>query len=835
TAAGGAAQATSFAGGHRAGLVLVHDEGGVRLAWRVTAHADSDEVYDTLVDAGTGEVLRRANKVERVEATGEGFAYYPGAAAGGSPSLENWTAKGWLPEDATTLFGPNAHVFSDIDDDDVASSGEQATESDHAWDYTLATWTHDSGMCLGGSDPRFVSACTWNWEEDRSWETNLKQNAAQVFYFVNTFHDHLTTNPDIAWTTRVFEGADRVVAHSSDGADTAGDFPDGDHLNNANMLTPPDGQSPRMQMYLFASASDLFDVDPTPDVNGGDDAAVVYHEYAHGLSNRLITYANGLGALDAFQSGSMGEGWSDFYALDFLVEQGLAADTAAPGEVTLDRYVGNARPTMRTEGLDCPVEPVSSACPGGDATGDDGGYTLGDLGHIWSGGPEVHADGELWAQTLWDLRAAAGVADTRFLVTEAMRLSPRNPSFLDMRNATLQANEVGVGNGRPDNEGLIWQVFAARGMGYFAAVEDADDTTPVESFELPPDPTAGTGALSGTVTDMDSGKPVAGARVEFAGLTDLNATTDASGSYTVTDVPVGTYPLVFARKGGFGRVQLEDVVIADGVVLEADFQIRRDWAASVLGGRVSSFTGPDYTPYGCGPKHAIDQSLATGWSSDAASDGGSKSLVVKLPAYVDVTGFGLDPAAVCGDPADAGLRAYTIAVSTSGAGGSWTTVKNSSFPLAQAGQLNVLPISRRRGVRYVRLTMRSNHGHSSFMDMAEIEVYGTKSLMCLGRPATRVGTNGANRLRGTQGADVFVGLGGNDVIVGRGGNDRLCGNDGRDHLVGRGGRDRSNGGAGVDTIHSRDGRRERSINGGPGSDRGRKDRSDRMRSVERRY
>jgi len=38
----GAARATRFAGGHSAGLVLVNDGRGVRLAWRVTANADSD-------------------------------------------------------------------------------------------------------------------------------------------------------------------------------------------------------------------------------------------------------------------------------------------------------------------------------------------------------------------------------------------------------------------------------------------------------------------------------------------------------------------------------------------------------------------------------------------------------------------------------------------------------------------------------------------------------------------------------------------------------------------------------------------------------------------------
>ncbi len=62
-------------------------------------------------------------------------------------------------------------------------------------------------------------------------------------------------------------------------------------------------------MYLFKS--------PFPAVNGGDDASVVYHEYAHGLTNRLVGMdgqANGL--LDR-QSQAMGEG------LERLVCHGL--------------------------------------------------------------------------------------------------------------------------------------------------------------------------------------------------------------------------------------------------------------------------------------------------------------------------------------------------------------------------------------------------------------------------------------------------------------------------------------------------------------------------------
>jgi extracellular elastinolytic metalloproteinase len=830
----GAARATRFAGGHSAALVLVNTGRGVRLAWRVTADADADEVYTSLVDAESGGVLQSENKVDAVDALGEAWEYYPGAAGGGAAVPSNWTQKGWLPANTTILNGPYARVYADLDDNDVATSGEEATELDSTWDYNLNEEQHADGLCA--PNPGFPSICTWDSTSTASWAPNQKQNSAQVFHFVNTFHDHLKNDPDIAWTTRMFENADKVVAHSDDGAGTgvAGFFlgnlmPDFLHVNNANMFTPPDGQPPRMQMYLFTSTGG-FGMGLTPDVNGGDDAGVVYHEYAHGLSNRLITYADGWGALDAFQSGAMGEGWSDWYAMDFLVGEGYAPNTGAVGDVTLDRYLGNDQPSLRTEGLDCPVVAASAACPGGDDTGVHGGYTLGDMGRIWSGGAEVHADGEIWSQTLWDLRQAVGMGDARFLVTEAMRLSPRNPSFLDMRNAILQANEVGVLGGRTDHEATIWQVFAGRGMGYFAATEDADDTSPIESFALPPDPADGVGSLVGTVRDADSGKPVAGVRVRFAGL-QLVDTTDSLGRYSIANVPVGTYPQVVASKAGFDRDVAESVDVVADAKTAADLQVRRDWAAYGGGGRIHSFTGTDFTPYGCGPAHAIDQSTATGWSTDV----GVRSITVKLPSYVDVRSFAVDPGAVCGDPESASTQGYRIETSKTGTSGSWAVVRTGSFGLGQAHQLNQVPIALRKAVRYVRFIILSNHGHANYMDLAELAVYGTARPSCLGKAATRVGTEGANVLRGGAGADVIVGLGGNDRITGGGGSDLICAGAGSDRLTGGRGRDKFDAGEGNDTIYSRDRMKETTVRGGAGRDRARRDKSDRTSSVERRF
>jgi Ca2+-binding RTX toxin-like protein len=72
--------------------------------------------------------------------------------------------------------------------------------------------------------------------------------------------------------------------------------------------------------------------------------------------------------------------------------------------------------------------------------------------------------------------------------------------------------------------------------------------------------------------------------------------------------------------------------------------------------------------------------------------------------------------------------------------------------------------------------------------------------LCLGRPATIVGTNGNDTIVGTNGVDVILGLGGDDDIRGLGGNDLICGGGGNDRVRGGNGSDRIAGGSGNDVV-----------------------------------
>lgn len=80
-----------------------------------------------------------------------------------------------------------------------------------------------------------------------------------------------------------------------------------------------------------------------------------------------------------------------------------------------------------------------------------------------------------------------------------------------------------------------------------------------------------------------------------------------------------------------------------------------------------------------------------------------------------------------------------------------------------------------------------------------------------------VGTKAGNLLVGTKGPDRLIGKGGGDLIKGRGGRDRLSGGKGRDLLNGWPGADRLIAGSGNDGIKAADGRRDRLIDGGRGT------------------
>jgi hypothetical protein len=760
-ARGGPRHTTTFTDDSAASLVVTPSRDGNRLAWHVIARVDSTHIYSMLVDARTGAVMKRANMVRFANPSGaaDAWAYTPSplvAANGGDLPRRVTFGDSWVA-DGSSLFGRYAWAYADVDDLGVDGAVEVPARSEDAglplWDYPFT----NVGDCPG-------YPCSWDPAVPESWRTNLEQNAVQAFTFVNTFAEHLRAPPigfdeqshNFSWMPGQDDG---ILVETSDGANTAGGLPDDNHINNANMYTPPDGAPlpypyPTMQMYLF---------DGPVHGNGGDDAAVVYHEFTHGLSNRLIAdIGTGEGALSSPQAGAMGEAWSDWYALDFLVGDGTTGyqldDPEISGELVLAAYLSAGHNWLRDSAVDCPVgvENVDN-CP------DGGGFTYADYGRV-SDGPEVHADGEIWAQTLWDLRTALverygtdvgedgvdGIERARELVTDAMRITPQEPTFLDARDAILNA-DTGLGG---DDHDLIWEVFARRGMGFYASSDGPYDPTPFADFALPPTETA-TATLSGTITDRDTGTPLPGVTVSLPGNA-MTATTGSDGRYTLGPVVRATYPRVLFNRAGYDAPATDEPVTIDAGGAVRDIALRRNWALESGGTRVLAGIDPEIGGE-CAAEHGIDGRLAYGWASyspqwdgidgDPPQSGfpngyfpdsttAPRVMRLMLPQTVDVSEFLLDPGAICGDDDSASLGEFTIETADGSQQLRLAYDGRGANRFVRAARPNhrlhtLTPIAgTTTGVRYVKITMYNPQGGDGsswkrFMDLAEFGIHGT--------------------------------------------------------------------------------------------------------------
>jgi hypothetical protein len=273
--------------------------------------------------------------------------------------------------------------------------------------------------------------------------SNFKAAAvANAFFLVNDYHDR-TYLLGFTETSRNFQTSNFGKGGAQNDAVNV-DAQDGSGTNNANFATPPDGQKPRMQMFLFSlngGATEDGDFDPT----------VIYHENTHGLSNRLVG-GGSTTCLRNLQSGGMGEGWGDFMGASFLNNPVIGA------------YVtGNSTVGIRQQSM-------------GNST-----WTYNDIKNGTLN--EVHKVGELWAATLWDVRKALGAATIEQLVVSGMKLTPCNPSMLNARDAIIQA-DANINAGA--NRCAIWRAFAGRLMGTGASSpSDSSTTTIVTSSAVP--------------------------------------------------------------------------------------------------------------------------------------------------------------------------------------------------------------------------------------------------------------------------------------------------------------------------------------------------------------
>ena len=473
---------------------LPMDRNTLRLCWDVILMSRArGEMFRVLVDAQTGEPLLRhcltdylSDASYRVFTSDSPSPFSPGSPTPGTtqPPLvprtlvtlsaldTNASPAGWINDGGNETLGNNVDAHTDWNSDDVPDSPRPQGSPFRVFDFPMDLSTQDPTSYA----PAAVVQLFYlnNWMHDKLYELGFTE-AAGNFQSDNFARGGL--------------GNDAVRADAQDGATLSTP-----NCDNANFSTPPDGSAPRMQMYLFCT--------PSPRRDGDLDADVVLHEYTHGLSNRRVGGGVGISEL---QSEGMGEGWSDFYALSLLSEAGddVNGNYAAGGYASYqigsssdlqNYYFGIRRYPYTTDMSKNPLTFKDIDPAQADYCSSGAPYHTAMFGTCSaSSADEVHNQGELWCVTLWEARAnlinrygwAIGNQLILQLVTDGMNLSPADPTFLQARDAILQADLVDTGGA---NQSQLWAAFAKRGMG-FSATSPASSTTAgvQESFDLPDD------------------------------------------------------------------------------------------------------------------------------------------------------------------------------------------------------------------------------------------------------------------------------------------------------------------------------------------------------------
>lgn len=291
-----------------------------------------------------------------------------------------------------------------------------------------------------------------------------EQQLVNIFYFCNFMHDFFFM---LGFDERSGNFQERNFSGSGRGGDPvvarAHPHPiDG----TATMATRADGVRGQMNMGLVSRSRrhTAFDSD------------VVFHEYTHGVSNRLVGGLLDALALQQPQSRAMGEGWSDYFALT-IHNHSLQEERTVLGDWVLDS----------DEGIR--LHPYDDNYPA----------TYGNVGT--SPYVQVHNIGEIWCATLMKMNRDLGrvFGDKQRghqlgwqLVVDGFKLTPANPSFLAARDGILQAldSQNRVGKLSPDDFRralrVVWGAFARFGMGPNARSVGASLQGIVEDRNLPP-------------------------------------------------------------------------------------------------------------------------------------------------------------------------------------------------------------------------------------------------------------------------------------------------------------------------------------------------------------
>jgi len=379
---------------------------------------------------------------------------------GGTPALHSnpWTLS---PGNATTY---NWHFDGTVYHDSTRGNNVWVAEDRNATDNII-----DKAAKSQTAQP----ALSFNYPPDFTQSpvltspANQQFNITNLFYWTNLAHD---LSYQYGFTEAAGNFQQSNVGRGGIGGDyLIADAQDGEDFNNANILVPPDGISPHMQMFLFNLT--------TPFRDGDVDNGIITHEFMHGISVRLT---GGPANSDCLNNGEQGgEGWSDYLSLMMTTDWATATPTDGANKRGMGTYVLG----QPVNGNGVRQYPYST------------NMTINPLAYTRLLPPEVHDLGTIWCTALWEMTwemiqqtginrnlfNATGIGGNSAalkLVIEAMKLQPCSPGFIDARNAILKADTIFF-NGQYSC--AIWRAFSKRGMGRLAKQGSAnfvDDQVP---------------------------------------------------------------------------------------------------------------------------------------------------------------------------------------------------------------------------------------------------------------------------------------------------------------------------------------------------------------------
>ncbi|MFD0655800.1 M36 family metallopeptidase [Thermocatellispora tengchongensis] len=658
--------------------VAVPAPDGVHNAFQVTLIGGDEAepaAYTTFVDAVSGAILVRENLVDHAwdgnhDPDNPRWEVFPASPRGDYSSAD--TRQTWCHKP-----GPGC---------DLVVGGDPATG--HAWDvdHTTGTPSHTS---LGNAARTFENRASgvantvgtrpnvqtpsrtyrYPWQNiwykakcdpatfDQPGEADLEAAISNLHAMHNRMHDwsYRLGFTETAWNMQVSNGERGGLGNDPEQGNAQAGARILSVRDNANQITGPDGVAPITNMYLWQPIAGSF---YGPCVDGDYDMSVIGHEYTHAISGRMI--GGPTAGWSGAQAGAMNESTSDLFAMEYLFEYGFRP----PGEtpyVTGAYVTGDAKAGIRN--YDMSRSPLNYS---------DIAYDL--------VGQQVHADGEIWSATQFDVRAAfikrygdgtpatqRACADGKLPVEKCpgnrrwaqlsfdalLLMASGAVSYVDHRDALLAADRIRFGG---KNQDIMWNAFAEHGLGSGAASNGASDPDPTPSFASPH-------ATNATVTFKPTGdaagKPVRLYVGDYeARVTPIADTDPATPLGDTFEMIPGTYSFL-AVGPGLGHTRFTEKIRKSETL---DVRLSANLASAAAG---ATATGD-----GVNHPNLIDETEATQWASLTAPVQG-RQIMVDL--------VGTDPAKIrrvqvsamlrpaISDPADPGtqnrfsaLRAFEI-------------------------------------------------------------------------------------------------------------------------------------------------------------------------------